>query len=189
MNSDGEKGRSGPGTWLGVVSRLLVTLLFIVLLLFLGSCGLPGQHGTATPTSVAATAYLLVEVAPRGAQVYVDGMRSGSTPATLTLRPGQHTIRVEQDGFEPLVEAVNLAADDEATISGELVPLASPVPTVTLIVPSESGSANPCPIWRSRTPRSLWRQAAPVNMPPLPLVLGSGSRIWAVQTLIPSQWK
>jgi hypothetical protein len=146
MNSGGDQGRSGPSTWLGVISRLLVTLLFIVLLLFLGSCGLPGQPGTATPTSAAATAYLLVEVAPRGAQVYVDGMRSGSTPATLTLRPGQHTIRVEQDGFEPLVETVNLAADDEATISGELVPLvASPIATVTLITPSESGSGQRLP--------------------------------------------
>jgi hypothetical protein len=146
MNSGGDQGRSGPSTWLGVISRLLVTLLFVVLLLFLGSCGLPAQPGTATSTSVAATAYLLVEVAPRGAQIYVDGMRSGRTPATLILRPGQHTIRVEQDGFEPLVETVNLAADDESTISGELGPLlASPVPTVTLIVPSESGSAETLP--------------------------------------------
>jgi hypothetical protein len=62
------------------------------------------------------------------------------------LRPGQHTIRVEQDGFEPLVETVNLAGDDETTVSGELVPLpASPIPTVTLKVPDESGSDQPLP--------------------------------------------
>lgn len=146
MNNAGDQGRSGPSTWLGVIPRLLVTLLFIVLLLFLGSCRLPAQPGTATPTSVAATAYLLVEVTPRGAQIYVDGMRSGRTPATLTLRPGQHTVRVEQDGFEPLVETVNLAADDKATIGRELVPLpASSVPTVTPIAPSESGSDHPLP--------------------------------------------
>ena len=146
MNSAGDQGRSGSSTWLGVISRLLVTLLFILLLLFLGSCGFPAQPGTATPTSAAATAYLLVEVAPRGAQIYVDGMRSGRTPATLVLRPGQYIVRVEQDGFEPLVETVNLAADDEATISRALVPLpASSVPTVTLIAPTESGSDQPLP--------------------------------------------
>jgi hypothetical protein len=146
MNSAGDQGRSGPSAWLGVILRLLITLLFVVLLLFLSSCGLRAQPGTATPTSVAATAYLIVEVAPRGAEIYVDGMRSGSTPATLTLRPGQHTIRVEQDGFEALVEKVNLAADDEATISGELIPLReTPIPTVTLIAPGESDSGQPLP--------------------------------------------
>ncbi len=146
MNSGGDQGRSGPSTWLGVIPRLLVTLLLLVLLLFLGSCGLATQPSTATSTSVAATARLLVEVVPSGSSVYVNGLRSGSTPATLTLRPGQHTIRVEQDGFEPLVETVNLAADDEATVSGELVPLpASPIPTVTLAVPGESGTGQTLP--------------------------------------------
>ena len=146
MNSSGDQGRSGPSTWLGAIPRLLVTILFLVLLLFLSSCGLSKQPGTATPTTVSATARLLVEVAPRGSPIYVNGMRSGSTPATLTLPPGQHTIRVEQDGFEPLVETVSLAADGESTISGDLVPLvASPIPTVTLIPPSKTGSSQPLP--------------------------------------------
>ena len=146
MNSDGDQGRFGPSTWLGVIPRLLITLFLLVLLLFLGSCGLTTQPDLATQTSVAATARLLVEVAPPGSSVFVNGLRSGSTPVTLTLRSGQHTIRIEQDGFEPLVETVNLAADDQTTITGELVPLpASPVPTVTLMEPGDSGSDQPLP--------------------------------------------
>ena len=146
MNSGGDQGRSGPSILLGVFPRLLITLLLLVLLLFLGSCGLPTQPDTGTPTLATASALLLVEVVPPGSTIYVDGMRSGRTPATLTLRPGQHTIRVEQDGFEPLVETVNLAPDDEAAVSGELVPLPdSPVPTVTLRVPDEPGSDQPLP--------------------------------------------
>jgi len=73
-------------------------------------------------------------------------MRSGTTTATLTLPPGQHTIRVEQEGFEPLVEMVNLAPDDEYAIRGELVPQAgSSVPTVTLAATGEPGSGEPLP--------------------------------------------
>ncbi|MGD9145475.1 MAG: DUF5107 domain-containing protein [Anaerolineae bacterium] len=93
----------------------------------------------ATPTLVAATAQVWIEVDPPGALVYVDGLRSGTTPVSLTLPPGQHTIRVEQEGYEPQVETVNLAADSAITIGGELTPLslasvvtASPVPSQAL---------------------------------------------------------
>jgi hypothetical protein len=146
MSIGGDQSRQGSSTWLGVIPRLLVTLLFLVLLLFLGSCGLPAQPGILTATPVPANASVLVDVVPGGSQVFVDGMRSGTTPAALTLRPGQHTIRVEQDGFEPLVETVNLAAEDQSTISGELVPLSgSSTPTVTPIAPGESASSQPLP--------------------------------------------
>jgi len=145
MNDAGEQDRSGPSAWLGVAGRLLVTLLFVVLLLFLGGCGLV-QTGTATPTPVAATAYLVVEVAPDGSQIYVDGTGSGSTPATLTLRPGRHTIRVERDGFEPFIATVNLAAGGESVISGELVPASGPAtPTETPVAPGEPGAGQPLP--------------------------------------------
>ncbi len=134
------EGRSGPGAWLGAVLRFLVTLLFVVLLPFLGGCS-SVKPDNATSSPEAATAYLSIEVTPHGSQIYVDGMRSGSTPATLALGPGQHTIRVEREGFEPLVETVSLAANDESRVGGELVPLSTPsVPTVTLIPPGGSGS-------------------------------------------------
>jgi len=121
--------------------RLLVTLLFLLLLLALGRCGLPSQPVTAEPTPMAATAQLRIEVDPTGATVFVDGLRSGSTPTLLTLPPGQHTIRIEQEGFQTLVETVKLAADSDTTISGELVPSSSTsIPTPTLLptrVPSQ----------------------------------------------------
>ena len=144
METSGDQGRSGSSAWLGVISRLLVTLLFLALLAFLNSCGVSTQ--TAGEATTPATALLLVEVAPQGAQIYVDGMRSGTTTATLSLPPGQHTIRVEQEGFEPLVEMVNLAPDDEYAIRGELVPEAgSSIPTVTPATTGESGSDQPLP--------------------------------------------
>ena len=83
-----------------------------------------------------ADAQLSIEVEPRGAAVRVDGLRSGNTPVTLQLPAGQHTVRVEMDGYETLEEVVTLAANDQATVSGQLVALAGgegtpPTPTVT----------------------------------------------------------
>lgn len=141
MSSAEERGQSGRRRWLGVGVRLLVTLFFLVLVLILSRCGPPLQFGTATPTPVEATARIRVEIDPPGAEVFVDGLRSGSTPVSLTLSPGQHTIRIEQDGYEPVVEMVNLAADSDIVLTKELAPLpASSNQTVTAM-PSEMPQA------------------------------------------------
>ncbi len=145
MNS-GKLGRFGLKGWLGAVLRILVTLLLLLSILVLGRCGLPPQSATPTPTPAAATALLQINVSPQGATVIVDGLRSGTTPTSMTLPPGQHTVRIEQDGYEPLVETVKLDAGSEAVLSGELAPLpSSPVPTATLIPTGVPGLDQPLP--------------------------------------------
>jgi hypothetical protein len=124
--------------------RLLVTLLFLLLLLALSRCGSPTQPATASPTGQAATARLRIEVRPSGATVLVDGLRSGTTPASLTLPPGEYTLRVEQEGYEPLQQTIALTVDRETVINGELVPsTASQAPTVTLIPTGAPGTPLP----------------------------------------------
>ena len=46
-----------------------------------------------------ATSRVRVFSKPSGATLYVDGRALGSTPAELDLDPGNHSIRVEKDGF------------------------------------------------------------------------------------------
>ncbi len=120
-----EKGPSGLGGWLRTGLRLLATLSGLILLLILSRCALPSPDMITTPAPVPATARLRIEVEPSGAQIFVDGLRSGTTPSTLTLPPGQHTIRIEQEGYEPRVEMVSLADDGQVVMSGGLVPLSS----------------------------------------------------------------
>jgi len=126
--------------------RLLVTLFLLVLILVLSRCGLPTRPMAEVPTPAAATARVTIEVRPPGARVFVNGLRSGITPASLTLPPGQHTIRIEQDGYEPLVETVSLVADADLVVSGQLVASpSSPVPGVTHTPVGEPVGVQPLP--------------------------------------------
>jgi hypothetical protein len=150
MNDAEGTGRSSPSSWLGVGLRLLVTLFFLFLVVALNRCGAPGRPGggtaTATPSQEGANATLRIEVLPRGATLFVDGLRSGTTPATLVLPPGRHDVRVELDGYETLEQTVDLAAGGDITVRDELVPLPTPLaPTVTLIPIPVGETAAPLP--------------------------------------------
>ena len=134
MNSAEERNRSGPVRHLGAGLRLLATVALLLLLMAVSRCSATDLPGMATSTPSAGDAFLRVEVTPQGANVSVDGLRSGTTPVSLELPAGQHTIRVEQDGFQPLLETVELVPGSEFVLDGELSPLSTTtIPTVTLI--------------------------------------------------------
>ncbi|HEX9690650.1 MAG TPA: serine/threonine-protein kinase [Gemmatimonadales bacterium] len=59
------------------------------------------------------------------AKVYVNGVHVGTTPTARGIRvtPGRHVIRLEQDGFAPFEQWVELAADDTVRLTSiELTP-------------------------------------------------------------------
>ena len=49
---------------------------------------------------------VLVSTNPSGAQIFVDGQPQGHSPAKLELARGQHRIRVELKGYEPMEQLV-----------------------------------------------------------------------------------
>ncbi|MEJ2735522.1 MAG: DUF5107 domain-containing protein [Anaerolineae bacterium] len=113
-------------------------------MLVLSRCGLPTRPIAELPSPAAATARVTIEVRPAGSRVFVNGLQSGTTPASLSLPPGQHTVRIERDGYEPLVESVSLVSDTDLVISGQLVALpSSPVPTETPMPAGEPVPAQP----------------------------------------------
>jgi hypothetical protein len=132
MNGAEETNQARSGGWSGARWRLGLTIFLLSILAALSRCS-PGTT-SLTPTAPVepATGYLRIEVHPQGAQVSIDGLRSGTTPISAELPAGQHTIRVEAAGFQPLIEAVDLAGGEEMVLDGELAPLdGSPGPTVT----------------------------------------------------------
>jgi|GEM_PF-4790647 len=144
---DGTKGIGlpGPKRWLGISARILATLFFLLLILTLSRCNrptLPAEPAlTATPNLGTVNARLHVEVRPDGADVYVDGLRSGTTPVSLDLPAGRHVVRVELEGHEPLEQIVDLLAGDEARFSSELVPV--PAPGASARAPSPVSTTAP----------------------------------------------
>jgi len=69
-------------------------------------------------TPVVKTATLTLRSNVKGDRVYIDGDFKGSTRLALDLPKGQHTIRIEKDGYEPYEETVNLT--DNLIIRGHL---------------------------------------------------------------------
>jgi hypothetical protein len=114
----------------------MVTLLCLLLLLLMNRCALPSPAVITTPAPVPATAHLRIEVEPSGSQIFVDGLKSGTTPSSLTLSPGQHTVRIEHDGYEPRVETVSLVDEGQVILNGELIPLSPSAGATAIDVPT-----------------------------------------------------
>lgn len=70
----------------------------------------------AAPTSIA----VAVTSTPDGADITVDGKFVGSTPSTLQLTPGDHTIGIEKSGFTMWQRTMTLTAGSSPTISATL---------------------------------------------------------------------
>ena len=88
---------------------------------------------TAVPVVHTESVTLRVDVKPRGATVLVDAEHCGTTPLTLTLSPGQHTVRVEKDGYQALEQSLVLSAGEWATVDGSLVDVSLPTVAIQLL--------------------------------------------------------
>jgi hypothetical protein len=65
-------------------------------------------------------ASLLIESAPAGADVELDGKFVGNTPMTLHLKPGDYTVDVKKEGFQPWSRKVAALSANELRIAAEL---------------------------------------------------------------------
>ncbi|MFC2030314.1 DUF5107 domain-containing protein [Chloroflexota bacterium] len=112
---------------MGIGVRLLATFFLLWLLMTVNRCSPTTGPTDATPggslPGPVEQARLQVEVSPQGAKVSADGQFVGTTPLSLELTPGQHTILVELDGFRTLDQEVVVGAGEEAVLHTELEPL------------------------------------------------------------------
>jgi len=66
----------------------------------------------AAPTSApaaSASAELVLTSSPEGADIEIDGAFSGNTPSTLQVTPGDHTVRITQNGYAPYEKKVHIS--------------------------------------------------------------------------------
>lgn len=85
---------------------------------------IPSQVGQTTPivdtTNTTDFSSLLVKSAPDGAEITVDGKFAGSTPSTLQLKSGDHTISVKKAGYVLWERTITLSAGGNITIDASL---------------------------------------------------------------------
>ena len=124
----------------------------------------PSGRGAVTITST-----------PPRADIQVNGAYAGSTPSTLKLDPGEHTIVVEKQGYISWQRSVTVTAASAVAMDAQLAaaaPLAAqpappaPVPAAPAPVPAapESAPAPPAPV--PAAPESVPAPPAPVPAAP-----------------------
>jgi len=87
----------------------------------------PTQTGAPTPTPTAAAAVptadlatVVVQSTPDGADITVDGKFMGSTPSTVRLPPGDHTIVLEKSGYKTWQRTMTVSPGASITIGPTL---------------------------------------------------------------------
>ncbi|MFN4071149.1 MAG: PEGA domain-containing protein [Thermus caldifontis] len=108
---------------------------------------------TAPPPSPA-TATLVVDSRPAGAEVYLNGRLSGRTPLTLQVNPGRHQVELRLAGYQPYRVTVNPRPGERVQVFAQLVPEAR---QGTLVISSSPSGAEVYVegALRGRTPLSL----------------------------------
>ena len=98
-------------------------------------------------TPVVKTATLTLRSNVKDDRVYIDGDFKGSTRLALDLPKGQHTIRIEKDGYEPYEETVNLT--DNLIIRGHLAKVIEQPAQTTTVQPSTVDNTAEIEFWKS----------------------------------------
>ena len=79
----------------------------------------PSSEGTAPVAAVEAST-IVVKSTPDGAEITVDGKFVGSTPSTLRLIPGEHSITIEKPGFKVWQRAITVSSAGSVTVEATL---------------------------------------------------------------------
>ncbi|HVB33601.1 MAG TPA: PEGA domain-containing protein [Patescibacteria group bacterium] len=82
----------------------------------------PSKFGAtnAPANAVASPETVLIQSVPTGADITIDGNYAGSTPSTLKLGPGQHTIIVSKSGFKPWQRTLSTEPGANVTVGATL---------------------------------------------------------------------
>jgi len=93
----------------------------IILLLSLAFIILRGRNQNITTNTNNATsqlAYLSISSEPRGAEVYIDGVKVGITPLNkFSTKPGTHTIKLAKEGYLESDATIDIKEKESKTLS------------------------------------------------------------------------
>jgi hypothetical protein len=102
MEAPAEAPRGGAVKWLGIAAAMLA----------LAAGGWFGWSHWLSPRAHPGT--LVLQTTPPDSEVYVDGRPGGTTPVTLRLLPGPHTLELRRKGLSQMV-TLSVAPDEQLT--------------------------------------------------------------------------
>ncbi len=89
----------------------------------------PAASGAAAAPSSAtapagpdAVASVQLSSDPTGAEITIDGNYVGSTPSTVNLKPGAHSIKMTLSGYTPWVRSIETQGGESRNLAAELEP-------------------------------------------------------------------
>jgi hypothetical protein len=83
----------------------------------------PAPEAAVQPAGAASTTELTLLSAPDGADIELDGAFVGSTPSTVALANGDHTVRVTKKGYQPYEKKLRTSGGT-INLRAELDPIA-----------------------------------------------------------------
>lgn len=79
------------------------------------------ESGTPKPeASATAMSAVVIKSTPDGAEIMVDSKLVGTTPSTVQLRPGEHTIVIDKTGFKSWQRTINITAGGAINLDATL---------------------------------------------------------------------
>ena len=87
---------------------------------------LPASRPASTPEQSSVTgansegSSIVINSTPAGADIKLDGKFIGSTPSTVKLAPGEHTVIIEKPGYQPWQRTLSVTGNGSVTVDATL---------------------------------------------------------------------
>ena len=79
------------------------------------------ESGTSKPeASATSMSAVVIKSTPDGAEITIDGKFVGTTPSTVQLTPGEHTISIDKSGFKQWQRTITLTAGGAINLEATL---------------------------------------------------------------------
>jgi hypothetical protein len=114
---------AAPPSSLGKRGWLIAAAVAVVAV---AGVSVPAARRFMTPSAAPAEGTLVMNTSPTGAKLFVDGVERGTTPVSVTLKPGTHSLEVRGDGA-PRLMPITIAAGAQVSQYLELPKVAAAV--------------------------------------------------------------
>jgi hypothetical protein len=140
--------------------------------------------GEPTPPPTPAYGSITVTSSPASANIYIDNVYKGLSPATFTEVPnGYHVVLIRLDGYQDLTKSVTVTADNQ-TVHGALSQKTpSPTTTTSPVQTTATGTVSTVPTTQAQAPG--YGSLSITTSPPGALVYVDGVMMGVTPTTIP----